>query len=168
MLGLGRPGELDEKVMRVMAQQTGGEYHHAQNEERLYQIFEDLSIQLHDDGIDRDALAGLAAATGGKFYHVQDASKLPLYYQELSAELQNTYTVTFPSQRPTHDGTARGIDISVVRNGVRASQVASLAYTVHGVVVPRMDPNVFLVFLAFLGGMLLVPAGIRRYIRRSA
>lgn len=165
MLGLGRPGELDEKVMRTMAHQTSGAYHHAQNEERLYQIFEDLSIQLHDDGIDRDALAQLAETTGGKFFHVRDASQMYLYYQELSAELQNTYTVTFPSQRPTHDGTARGIDISVIRNGVRASPVASLAYTVHGVVVPRMDTNVFLVFLALLGGMLLAPAGIRRLLR---
>jgi VWFA-related protein len=165
MLGLGQPGELDEKVMRSMAEQTGGGFHHAQNEERLYQIFEELSIQLHDDGIDRDALTQLAETTGGKFFHVRDVSKLHLYYQELSAELQNTYTVTFPSQRQTHDGTARGIDISVVRNGVRASPVASLAYTVHGVVVPRMDPNVFLVLLALLSGMLFIPVGIRRLVR---
>lgn len=165
MLGLGRAGELDEKVMRALAQLTGGEYHHAQNEEKLFQIFEDLSIQLHDDGIDQDALEQMAAATGGQFYHARDASKLHLYYQELAHELQSTYTATFPSRRPSHDGTARGIDISVMRNGLRVSQVARLDYHVHGVVVPTMNRSVYLILLALLGALLLLPVGVRRMYR---
>src|SRR5207237_5249561 len=52
MLGLGRPGDLDEGVMRQLASETGGTYHHARNERLLFEIFENLSIQLHDDGID--------------------------------------------------------------------------------------------------------------------
>src|SRR5262249_20156549 len=60
LLGLGRPGQLDEAVMRRMAIQTGGEYYHADSEERLIEIFENLSIKLHDDGFDRESLEYLA------------------------------------------------------------------------------------------------------------
>lgn len=162
LLGVGRPGELDEAVMKQMASQTGGEYHHARNEEKLVEIFEDLSIQLHDDGFDHESLTRLAKETGGKFYHARKATDLRLYYRELAEELQTTYTVTFPSRRPTHDGTSRGIDISVVRNGTRISNVASSDYAVHGVIVARMEPGVYLGLLAVLGGLLAVPVGLRR------
>jgi VWFA-related protein len=165
MLGLGRPGELDEKVMREMARQTGGEFHHARNEDDLVHIFEDLSIQLHDDGFDEKALRELAAATGGKFYQARNASELQFLYRDLAEELQSTYTVTFPSRRQVHDGTSRGIDISVVRGGKRLSDVASLDYQVHGVVVPKMHQGVYLVLLAALGFLLLLPAGIKRMYR---
>ncbi|MBL8796618.1 MAG: VWA domain-containing protein, partial [Planctomycetia bacterium] len=35
VLGLGRPGELDETTLRRLAEQTGGSYHHARHEEAL-------------------------------------------------------------------------------------------------------------------------------------
>src|SRR5581483_6361018 len=35
MLGLGRKGELNEEVMRRMAAQTGGTYHHASSQDAL-------------------------------------------------------------------------------------------------------------------------------------
>jgi VWFA-related protein len=167
MLGLGRPGELDEGVMRRMASQTGGEYHHAQNEEKLIDIFEALSIQLHDDGFDHEALTELARRTFGKFYHARRAADLRLQYQEIAEELQTTYTVTFKSSRPVHDGTSRGIDISVVRNGLRVSNIISDDYAVHGVVVPKMDQGVYLVLLLLLGIFIAVPVGIRRLFRFS-
>lgn len=165
LLGLGRPGELDETIMRQMADRTGGEFHHAANEQKLIEVFEALSIQLHDDGFDHDSLTRLAAETGGKFKHARHASELRLYYQELAEELQMTYTVTFPSRRPSHDGTARGIDISVVRNGIRVSPVASFDYHVHGVVVPKLDAGVYLALLGVLGVFLAAPLGIRRLYR---
>ena len=40
----------------------------AENEQALVQLFEDLSIELHDDGIDEISLGTLAAQTGGKYY----------------------------------------------------------------------------------------------------
>jgi len=165
MLGLGRSGELDEKVMRSMARQTGGEFHHARNEDDLVQIFEDLSIQLHDDGFDEKSLKELAEATGGKFMHARNAAQLQFLYKELAEELQSTYTVTFPSRRQVHDGTSRGIDISVIRGGTRLSEVASLDYQVHGVVVSRMHQGVYLVLLAALGFLVLLPTGIKRLYR---
>ena len=35
---------------------TGGKFYHANEQGQLLEIFENLSIQLHDDGIDEDAL----------------------------------------------------------------------------------------------------------------
>jgi VWFA-related protein len=165
MLGLGRPGELDEAVMRRLASQSGGEYHHAQSEEKLIDIFESLSIQLHDDGFDHDSLNELARRTFGKFYHARKAADLRLHYREIAEELETTYTVTFKSRRQDHDGTSRGIDISVMRNGVRVSNIISDDYAVHGVVVPKMDPVVYLALLLVLGVFIAVPFGVRRLFR---
>jgi VWFA-related protein len=168
MLGLGLAGELDEKVMRLMAEQTGGTYHHARNERMLYEIFEDLAIQLHDDGVDEPALRRLAADSGGKYYPARELSQLRLIYQGLAHELQTTYTATFPSFRQDYDGTARDIDISVWRQGVQLSDVLYGGYNVPGVVVPDMDQRVYFVLLALLAGLLLLPAGLRRLGHRRA
>jgi Mg-chelatase subunit ChlD len=162
MLGLGRPGEVNEKVMRRLADATGGKYFSAGNQKELFNVFENLSIDLHDDGIDEATLRKLAEETGGKYYPAHDVSKLRMIYEELADELQTTWTVTFPSRRSSHDGTARGIDVSVWRNGVRASNVGRADYNVHGVVVPELSARVYLGFLALLGALLALPVGLRR------
>jgi VWFA-related protein len=46
LLGFGRAGELDEAVMTRMARESGGQYYHARNEDRLIEIFDQLSNQL--------------------------------------------------------------------------------------------------------------------------
>jgi VWFA-related protein len=168
MMGLGRAGELDEKVMRRMGERTGGTYHHARNKQMLYEIFEDLSIQLHDDGIDEAALKQLADETGGKYYPAQDISRLKLIYEGLAQELQTTYTVTFPSLRQDYDGTARNIKISVWRKGVQVSDVLKSGYNVHGVVVPEMDHQVYLGLLAVVGGLIAAPGVLRRFSRKRS
>jgi hypothetical protein len=165
MLGLGRANEINEPVMKQMAEQTGGSYHHATDQQSLFDIFEKLSIDLHDDGIDEKSLRSLAEETGGKYHPARDVSKLHLIYQELAEELQSTYTVTFPSRRSSHDGTARGIDIYLERNGVRLSDRAQADYSVEGIVVPEVDYRVYLVLLALLGGLLIVPGGVRSLYR---
>jgi VWFA-related protein len=165
MLGLGRAGEIDEPVMQQMARETGGSYYHARTEAKLFEIFENLSIKLHDDGIDEEGLRQLAEETGGKYYPARDISRLQEIYRELAHELQETYTVTFPSHRQTHDGTSRGIDISVVRDGVRVSEVARFNYNTHGLVVPALDHTLYLGLLAVLGGLLVLPACVRRFAR---
>jgi Mg-chelatase subunit ChlD len=165
MLGLGRPGEVNEKVMRHLAKETGGKYFHASNEQELVNLFEELSIELHDEGIDEATLKELAEKTGGKYRPARNVSDLQFIYAELADELQTTWTVTFPSRRSSHDGTARGIDISVARQGTRVSNVGSADYNVHGVVVPDLSPGVYLGFLALLGGLLGLPLGLRRLYR---
>lgn len=168
MLGLGRHEEINEAVMKRMAEETGGEYYHAGSQQRLLQIFEELSIRLHDDGIDEASLRELAEKTGGKYYPARDVSKLPGFFVTIASELESTYTITFPSRRPSHDGTARGIDISIVRNGQRVSNVGSTDYSVRGVVVAEMDPRIYLLLLAGLGVFLLAPAGLRRWRKQGA
>jgi VWFA-related protein len=165
MLGLGQENEINETVMQRMAQETGGKYFHAGSEQRLFEIFEKLSIDLHDDGINEKELRELANKTGGKFFWARDASKLPEFFRDLASELQSTYTATFPSRRSSHDGTARGIDISIERDGVRLSNVGSADYNVHGVVVPEMDYRIYLGLLALLGVFLLAPMGVRQLYR---
>jgi VWFA-related protein len=165
MLGLGRPQEIDEVVMKKMANGTGGTYHHAGDPQQLIDVFEQLCIDLHDDGIDEESLRKLASKTGGRYVPARDVSKLSELFGSLADELQSTYTVTFPSSRPAHDGTARGIEIRVVRGGVQVSDVAAAGYHVHGVVVPEMDAGIYLTLLVALLGLLAAPAAVRRLAR---
>jgi hypothetical protein len=117
MLGLGRPGEIDEPVMHKLAKETGGDYYHAGNQKKLMDLFENLSIELHDDGIDEASLQKLAEKTGGKYIHVSENARLAPSCAQLADELQQTYRVTFESRRASHDGTARGINVLIVRDG---------------------------------------------------
>src|SRR5262245_21177542 len=67
LLRLGEKGQINEPVMQKMARQTGGEYYHAGTQVKLLELFENLSIQLHDDGVDEKALGELASKTGGRY-----------------------------------------------------------------------------------------------------
>jgi VWFA-related protein len=168
MLGLGQPGEIDEPVMRKMAKGTGGDYYHAGSERKLLEVFENLSIELHDDGIDEASLRKLAKKTGGKYIHVSEIDKLSFFYEQLAEELQQTYRVTFESNRANRDGTASGVDVKIVRDG----QVVGMAekgidFVRRGVVVPEMNYGVYLVFLAGLGLLLAIPALARRLTRSN-
>jgi VWFA-related protein len=168
MLGFGRKHEINETVMKAMAQQTGGSYHHAEDQKALIRIFEKLSIDLHDDGIDEASLKRLARETGGKYYLAKDVSKLELIYQELATELQSTYTVEFKSLFPDHDGTARDVAVSIWRAGRAVSEEASDDYVVPGVVVPDMNYRVYLVLLGVLALLAWVPTALRGLSRLSA
>ena len=113
------------------------------------------------------AIFALADETGGHYTHVKDFSDLKDRYEKLADELQATYRVTFSSRRSTHDGTARGIDVKVVRKGKLVSNVGTVDDQAAGLVVPQMDAAVYLLFLAGLGGMLAFPGLIRRLSRRT-
>jgi VWFA-related protein len=165
MLGLGRTDEINETVMKRIAAETGGSYHHAGNQQQLIDLFEKLSIDIHDEGIDEESLKKLAEGTGGKYYPARDVSKLPQLFSDVSEELQSTYTATFRSTRSSHDGTARGIDVKVFQGGRQVSTTGTVDYNVHGVVVPDMDYRIYLVLLVALAGLLGAPAGVRRIYR---
>ena len=165
MLGLGPRDEINEEVMRRMATETGGKYYHAGSERKLIELFENLSIELHDDGIDEDALGRLARETGGKYTHIKDLSQLSILYQQLAEELQSTYKVTFVSRRASFDGTARGIDVRVVRGGRTVSTIGRADDVARGIVVPQMSYGVYLLFLGCLVVLLGVPGGVQRIYR---
>jgi VWFA-related protein len=165
MLGLGRLEEINEPVMKKMAEATKGKYYHAGNERKLLELFENLSIELHDDGIDEESLRLLAKETGGKYTHVSKISELQFIYEQLADELQTTYKLTFESNRASHDGTARGIDVKIVRGGKVISTIGTADDVARGVVVPQMSYGVYIVFLAGLSLLLAFPAVIRRMYR---
>lgn len=154
----------NEKVMREIARKTGGKYFVADSPQKLLEIYETLAIQLHDDGIDEKSLRRLAEETGGKYYPARDISKLSFIYEELAEELQSSYTVTFASQRPEHDGTVRGIDILIYENGKQVSDQGRVDYSVPGmVVVPKVSPVLYISLLGALIGLLYLPAGFRHF-----
>lgn len=177
MLGFGREGELDKKTMEHMAKSTGGRYYHAKNEKALLDIFENLSIELHDDGIDEIALKKLAGETGGSYYPAQDVNQLKLILEQVSEKItQKRYEITFKSRRQVHDGTARNVALKLVRRGEVVSnsaggkvqveeqvvQTATGGYHVHGVVVAEMNHLVYLGFLIVIGLLIALPAMMRR------
>jgi VWFA-related protein len=169
LIGLGKKGELDEEVMQRIGRETEGSYQHASNEQALFEIFEKLSIDLHDNGVDEAALTELAQKTGGKYKSAKDISQLQFIYQGLAEELQTTYVATFPSLEQSNDGTSRRIEISVFEGEVEVSNRLREGYNVSGVVVPDMDTRVYLGVLVVLCGLLVLPACLRRFLRdRSA
>lgn len=161
ILGLGKAKEIDEEVMKRMARDTDGKYYHASNQQELIEFFEALSIEINDDGIDEASLTRLAKETGGKYLPVRDVSQLDLIYAELADELQNSYTLTYPSRRSEHDGTARDLKIRLMRDGVVLGDVTTVVQ-VPGVMVPVLKPAVYLTLLVMLCGLLAIPPGIRR------
>jgi len=164
MLGLGRREEINEEVMDRMARSTGGKYYHAQNQQKLIEIFENLSIELHDDGIDEKALTHLAEETGGKYYHARAIKDLSLVYERVASQLKPSYQVTYRSPRGISDGTKRRIGIKIKRDGT-VSKEATGGYVTRGVVPAQMDAVVYLVLLGGLVGLLALPEMLRRTTR---
>ncbi len=175
MLGFGRPGEIDEAIMKRMAAQTGGQYFHARDQKSLMDIFEELSNELNDDGIDEASLTRLAKETGGQYYPAKDVSQLRFILERVTESMQmKKYEVTFPSLFQTGDGTGRNVTLKLVRvsgdlagTGASAAAVEEVgrserSYQVHGVVVPEMNPLVYLGLLGFLGLLLTLPSALRR------
>ncbi len=161
MLGLGQKEEINEAVMRRMAKETGGKYFHAGSEQKLFEIFEKLSIDLHDDGINEQELRDLAKSTGGEFFWARDASELSRFFTSIASELQSTYSVSFPSLNQKNDGRDNPIDIEIWENGRCVSKGGSVNLARHGVLVAEMDYQIYLALLACLGAFLLVPLGVR-------
>ncbi len=178
LLGFGRKGELDEKTMEEMASQTGGKYYHAKNEKALLEIFENLSIQLHDDGIDEVTLTRLARQTGGQYFPAKNVQDLRFILEQVNKSIQKKeYAVTFPSLRQVKDGTARNISLKLIRRtgelvsnqaggdykaGEQVLEEKKAGYQTHGVVVAEMNHGVYLVLLAFIGLLIALPSWFAR------
>lgn len=177
-LGFGRDGELDKQLLSSLADQTGGRSYHARNEKSLLEIFENLSIRLHEDGIDEISLRKLAADTGGQYFPAKDVAGLKLTLERVTEAIQRKdYEVTFPSLVQKRDGTNRRVAIKLVRRtGELASNVSEgtvrfgneveitstrASYQTRGLVVAEMHPLVYLVLLAGLCGLLVLPAYVR-------
>lgn len=151
-LGLGTGREIDPTILKGLADATDGKFYHIESPEKLTEIFEELSIDLHDDGIDEQALQRLAASTGGMYHHVREIDKLQTAFAQLAATVENTHNIKFNSKRARHDGTARGIEI-------RLGTISTLqaGYATHGLLTPQGHSGLYLAGLAALLGLLMVP-----------
>ena len=172
LLGFGRPGEIDVSTMRRLAEQTGGKFYHATNEASLIEIFENLSMDLHDDGVDEVSLRRLAGETGGQYYPVADVGKLKFALDRISDAIQHkSYEVVFPSLIQKRDGTSRMIGIKLVtRTGETATTKGMVRYgdeqvltakrtdyQTRGLVVAEMHPLIYLFLLGGLGLLMILP-----------
>ncbi len=168
LLGFGRHNEIDHATMQRMATETGGEYFHAKNKDKLLEIFEALSIKLHDDGIDEISLRKIAEATGGKYFPAKEASKLRLILTEVGKTMQREVReVEFPSLNQRGVGDVRHITLRLLRTGSTDTGgtdniVGKGEYHVHGLIVAEMHPLVYIMLLAVLCGLIALPAALRR------
>lgn len=151
-LGLGTGREIDPTILKGLADATDGKFYHIESPEKLTDIFEELSIDLHDDGIDEQALQKLAASTGGMYHHVREIDKLQAAFAQLASTVENTHSIRFRSKRERHDGTARGIEI-------RLGSLSTLqaGYATHGLLTPQSHSGLYLTGLAGLMALLMVP-----------
>jgi VWFA-related protein len=162
LLGFGRPGELDEGVMKRMADETGGEYFPARNEKALMDIFEKLSNRLHDDGINVADLTKLAVSTGGRYYHAEKISDMQLMLEKVVQDVQSRqFTETFTDLDQTEGGTRRAIRVALAHGGEVVQDVRASIGT-HGLVIPEVNHFVYLGLLGLIGLLIALPAGLRR------
>ncbi|HZZ81140.1 MAG TPA: vWA domain-containing protein [Gemmataceae bacterium] len=167
MLGFGRTDEIDEAAMKKMAEATGGKYYHAKNKDALVEIFENLSIQLHDDGIDEVALKRIAQETNGKYFPAKNISELKLILEQVTKSIQReAYEITFESLVQRSDGTQRNVSLKLVRQGAAGAEEVieerKGSFQVRGLVVAEMNHFVYLGFLLAIGGLIALPALLRR------
>jgi len=185
LLGFGRKHEIDEATMKEMADATGGQYHHAPNEEALVKIFEELSIGLHDDGIDEATLKQLAHDTGGQYYPAKDVDQLRFILEQVTQSIQKkSYEEVFESTRPVADGSPRRVAIYLMYGALQVSNTAAGVFMtlkdgqvigpkqtggvqVTGVVAAEMHHLIYLFFLAILGTLIALPAWMQRLATRS-
>jgi len=175
LLGLGRAGEIDVNTMERLAKETGGKFYHATNEASLIEIFENLSMHIHDDGVDEPSLRRLASETGGTYYPVADVGKLKFALDKISDAIQKkSYEVMFPSLTQKRDGTSRVIGIKLVSRtgGGEAASTSgpvrfdsetvigtkTFDYQTRGLVLAEMHPLVYLFLLAGIGFLMILPA----------
>ncbi len=174
-LGFGPKGQLAEDVLQRMADQTGGKYYHASNKEDLMKIFENLSLKLHDDGIDEATLRELAEKTGGQYKHAENIADLKFILKDVTIGLQEMeFKPTFNSRFGIGDGRTRDLEFKLVRLGISeggfgdgddsSSVIAGpkVAYFRKGLLIAQMDPFVYLALLGVLGVLMILPAMMGR------
>jgi Mg-chelatase subunit ChlD len=167
LLAFGRPGEIDEFTMKLMAKETGGKFYHAKNKKVLIEIFEGLSIDLHDDGIDEDSLKRIAKETGGQYYPAKDVDDLKLAMEKVTKSIQQEPYVVYKSLNQRADGVLRNVTLKLVLRGAAGDEVQSEqsdSYLRRGLVVAEMNHVVYLVLLLVIGCLIALPGLLRRLV----
>ena len=167
LLGFGRASEIDDVTMRKMADSTGGKFYHATNKDKLIEIFESLSVQLHDDGIDEDTLKKIARATKGAYYPAKNVAELKMILEKVTQSiLQKKYSHVFPSLNQRADGSKRDVTLKLIQSGLggddKILDEKKGGIFQRGLVVAEMNHFVYLVFLLAIGALIALPGLLRR------
>ncbi|MER3441667.1 MAG: hypothetical protein C4296_09900 [Gemmataceae bacterium] len=165
MLGFGQDTkEFNGPLIQAIASATGGRYYVADDAGKLLEIFEELAIDLHDDGIDEQALATLARETGGQHFHVEEAPKLQDIFARISGQLSSEFSIRFRSRRPIHDGTARGIAIHISGRSGESLASGAATYHVRGLLVATGERRIEVAFVTLFGILmaLMIASRLRR------
>ncbi|MGE5262357.1 MAG: vWA domain-containing protein [Acidobacteriota bacterium] len=121
----------------------------------------------NQDGIDESVLRELATASMGTYAYTPDAAMLNSLYQQLSALIQNEYKLTFISPDSLRDGLKRSIVVTAP-----GAATVQANYNPGGL-IPEAAPDwsgwvLFLILLALLVALFLVPTGYHLAIERFA
>ncbi|MBM4067444.1 MAG: VWA domain-containing protein [Planctomycetes bacterium] len=162
VLGFGRDNELDSTTMKKMAEDTKGMFFRATNDQELMKHFENLSIKLHDDGIDEVSLQRLADETAGKYYSAKDVTQLDFILKKVTSNIQGSkHSVTFPSWRQVQDGLPRNVTLELASEGKTLVQKKGAAQT-SGLVIAEMAPLPYLILLGTLAALIVLPGMFRK------
>ncbi len=168
LLGFGRQGELDVKTMEAMADQTKGKFYYAENDQALMKHFENLSVQLHDDGIDEVSLRRLADETEGKYYAAKNVDKLEFILEQVTKTIQgDKHSITFPSLNQRTDGLPRHVSLELAKGKKTVFKKEATTQT-PGLVIAEMAPLPYLILLVGLALLIVLPGILRSKARSSA
>lgn len=142
-------GQQPPAMLQRLAAETGGSFQHAPDAETLPGVCEELSLRLHEEGIDERLLRTLAESTGARYFAAAEVEQLPEAYRLALEEIQGTYQATLPARLP-----GSVLDIYVRRDGVPLSRIAVSSPQTPALFVPRLEPNRYLLLLAFLSTLL--------------
>jgi VWFA-related protein len=174
LLGFGREGELDACVMQKLAKETaldkemGGKSHffHAKTQKELFAFFQELSLILHEDGINVGELTKLAKSTGGKYLPARNIQDLEEVFRKVIKNVQTDKIVeAFPSNF-ADTGTQIPVRVDLVRlDDSKSVASTETTYQTRGLVIADINHFVYLGLLAVIGSLIVVPAGLRRMTR---
>lgn len=166
LVGFGRKGEINEAVMKQMAKETEGTYTHADSAEKLEEFFRVQALESSQQGIDVESLTKLAEGTGGKFASAENVTDLKDAIKTVTQDAEKSFHPVFQCQEG-HTGLLRGITIRPVnlKTGVALGKVEKTQARTHGVVPPGINWRGYLLLLALIGALLIVPPFFRRVAR---
>jgi len=111
--------------------------------------------------LNEPALKALAEEAGGAYGYANDAESLTALYKQLGRAMQSEYVITYTSPSRLRDGVNRSLSVALVESDGEQESMSTVGTYNPGGLVPEVAQKaswgVFLVLLAGLGVLLLVP-----------
>jgi VWFA-related protein len=118
-----------------------------------------------EEEIAADDLKRLAEETRGQWFPAREADELGRIYEEIARRMGESYTLSYRTDRRLPDGTLRPVEVEYTPT--KAAGTAKLL--VRGMVVPASGwPGLFLLLVAVLAGLLMLPSWLGRRVISSS